>query len=64
MKQDPEAVVQKVYDLVQQPILAGAKNAGKLRYVPTAEQLLEVAHVFPESLAATNPSSCVSIIEI
>jgi hypothetical protein len=54
-EQDPEAVVQKVYDLVLQPILAGAKNAGKLRYVPTAEQLLEVAHVLPGKPGSHKP---------
>jgi hypothetical protein len=48
-------VVQKVYDLVQQPILVGAKNAGKLRYVPTAAQLLKVAHILPGKPGSQKP---------
>jgi hypothetical protein len=46
-EQDVDAVVQKVYNLVLLPILNGAKHAGQLRTIPTADQLLEVAHVLP-----------------
>jgi hypothetical protein len=44
-EQDVDAVVQKVYNLVLLPILNGAKHAGQLQTIPTADQLLEVAHV-------------------
>ena len=44
---DNDAVVTKVYELVLQPILHGAVERKMLRYIPTAEQLLEVAHVLP-----------------
>jgi FtsZ-binding cell division protein ZapB len=44
---DPGAVINKVYDLVLLPILKGAKNAGKLSTIPSAEQVLEVAHPLP-----------------
>ena len=54
-EQDPDAVVQKVYDLVLLPILTGAKNAGKLKSIPTADQLLEVAHVLPGKPGSHKP---------
>ncbi len=39
--------MEKVYDLLLQPILEGAKEDGAIRSVPSCEQLLETAHVLP-----------------
>ncbi len=44
---DPEAVIEKVYQLALLPILQGAARKGKLQNIPTADQVLEVAHVLP-----------------
>jgi hypothetical protein len=54
-EQDPEAVIQKVYNLVLHPILVGAKNAGNIKIIPPAEQLLEVAHVLPGKPGSNKP---------
>jgi uncharacterized protein YoxC len=43
----PSAVIEKVYNLAILPILEGAKRAGELPSVPSADQVLEVAHVLP-----------------
>lgn len=44
---NPEAMINKVYDLALRPILEGAVSTGKLQSLPTADQVLEVAHVLP-----------------
>jgi len=44
---DPAATIEKVYSLALRPMLEGAVQAGKLREVPSADQVLEVAHVLP-----------------
>ena len=44
---DPEAMKSKVYNLALRPLLEGAVSVGKLKEVPSAEQVLEVAHVLP-----------------
>jgi hypothetical protein len=54
-EQDADAVVQKVYNLVLLPILNGAKNARQLRTIPSADQLLEVAHVLPGKPGSPKP---------
>jgi uncharacterized protein YoxC len=41
------AVINKVYDLALRPILEGAMQAGELQELPSADQVLEVAHVLP-----------------
>jgi hypothetical protein len=54
-EQEPTEVIQKVYDLVMLPVLTGAKNAGKLKHIPTAEQLIEVAHPLPGKTGENKP---------
>jgi uncharacterized protein YoxC len=44
---NPSAVIDKVYRLALLPILEGAHLAGELRVIPTADEVLEVAHVLP-----------------
>jgi len=44
---NPEAMINKVYQTALRPILEGAVNTGKLQTLPTADQVLEVAHVLP-----------------
>jgi len=44
---DPVVTIAKVYNLALLPILEGAVQTGKLREVPSADQVLEVAHVLP-----------------
>jgi uncharacterized protein YoxC len=44
---NPEATINKVYDLALRPILEGAVSKGRLQNLPTADQVLEVAHVLP-----------------
>jgi hypothetical protein len=44
---DPPAMIQKVFNLALLPILEGAVRMGKLTSIPSAEQILEVAHVLP-----------------
>lgn len=46
-EKNPDAVIQKVYNLALLPILKGAHEAGELREIPSADQVLEVAHVLP-----------------
>jgi len=42
-----QLTVQKVYNLALRPILEGAASTGKIKEVPPAEQVLEMAHVLP-----------------
>jgi len=44
---DPAAVIEKVYQRALLPILRGALQKGKLQNLPSADQVLEVAHVLP-----------------
>ena len=44
---DSQLTVKKVFDLALRPIFEGAVTRGKLRAVPEAEQVLEMAHVLP-----------------
>jgi hypothetical protein len=44
---DNYAVAAKVYDLALLPILRGAVERKMLREIPSADQLLEIAHVLP-----------------
>jgi len=44
---NPEAMIEKVFDLALRPILEGAVRSGRLAAVPPALQVLEVAHVLP-----------------
>jgi len=44
---DPEAMISKVYTLALRPLLEGAVKTGRLKELPSAEQVLEVAHVLP-----------------
>lgn len=44
---DPDAMIEKVFQLALRPILEGAVSKGRLQSLPTADQVLEVAHVLP-----------------
>jgi hypothetical protein len=46
-EKSPELVINKVYNLAILPVLRGAANSGKLSNIPTADQVLEIAHVLP-----------------
>ncbi len=52
---DNFSVVTKVYNLVLLPILQGALERKMLRYIPSADQLLEVAHVLPGKTGEPKP---------
>jgi len=52
---DPVAMINKVYNLALLPVLEGAARAGKIKSIPTAEQVLEVAHVLPGKPGAPKP---------
>ena len=52
---DPIIMIKKVYDLALRPMLEGAVQAGKLEVLPSAEQVLEVAHVLPGKKGAPKP---------
>jgi len=44
---DTQLTIQKVFALALRPLLEGAVSVGKLKEVPPAEQVLEMAHVLP-----------------
>ena len=44
---DPEVMIEKVYQLALRPILEGAHQAGMIKSIPDADQVLEIAHVLP-----------------
>jgi len=46
-EQQPDIVINRVFNLAIKPVLEGAARAGKLHAVPAAEQVLELAHVLP-----------------
>jgi archaellum component FlaC len=52
---NPEAMIEKVYQLALRPILEGAVQKGKLQSVPSADQVLEVAHVLPGKQGQPKP---------
>ena len=54
-ERDPTLTMRKVYYLLLQPILTGAKERGALRAVPDCDQLLETAHVLPGRPGAAKP---------
>jgi len=54
-ERDPAVAIQKVYNLALLPVLEGAAKAGKLTSIPSAEQVLEVAHVLPGKPGAPKP---------
>jgi hypothetical protein len=60
---DPGAAINKVYDLILLPILKGAKNAGKLTTIPSAEQSWSLLIHCPVSLVNTGRSLCGSTTE-
>jgi hypothetical protein len=51
----PDAVIEQVYNLALLPILRGAFNSKQLKSIPTAAELLEVAHVLPAKPGETKP---------
>jgi hypothetical protein len=52
---DPLKVMQQVYDRLLLPILQGALTNKLLTTIPTAEQILETAHILPCKPGATPP---------
>lgn len=52
---NPEATIEKVYRLALLPMLEGAHETGRLREIPTADQVLEVAHVLPGKAGQPKP---------
>jgi hypothetical protein len=54
-EQNPEAVIEQVYQKALLPILEGAARKGKLRDIPAADQVLEVAHVLPGKAGQPKP---------
>lgn len=51
----PELVMQHVYNKALLPILQGAREKGTLATIPTAEELLETAHILPAKPDTINP---------
>jgi hypothetical protein len=54
-EQDPDAVIEKVYTRALLPILEGAALKGKLKEIPMADQVLEVAHILPGKAGQPKP---------
>lgn len=54
-ERDPQKTMDKVYNLLLQPILEGAREDGAIRAVPSCEQLLETAHVLPGRAGSSKP---------
>jgi hypothetical protein len=46
-ERNPDTVIEHVYNLALLPILRGAHDIKQLKTIPTAAELLEVAHVLP-----------------
>jgi hypothetical protein len=51
-------VRQQVYDRLLRPVLDGAVSKGRLNTVPSADQLLETAHILPGKEGKTKPIIC------
>lgn len=54
-ERDPRHTMEKVYSVLFQPILEGARESGEIREVPSCEQLLETAHVLPGRPGSSKP---------
>ena len=54
-ERDPQRTMDKVYNLLLQPILEGARADGAIRAVPSCDQLLETAHVLPGKAGSSKP---------
>lgn len=54
-EKNPSAVLNKVYTLAFKPALQGAVEAGELLHLPSADELLEVAHVLPGKEGSNKP---------
>ncbi len=54
-ERDPQRTMDKVYSLLLQPILEGAKEDGAIPSVPSCDQLLETAHVLPGRAGSSKP---------
>ena len=54
-ERDPVQVAEQVYDTVIAPILQGAVNLKKLRYLPKLEQCIVTAHILPSKDGKTKP---------
>jgi len=54
-ERNPDVVIDRVYNLALLPILRGAHDNKQLKTIPTAAELLEVAHVLPAKPGDTKP---------
>jgi hypothetical protein len=54
-EKDPIAMRDKVYQLAFRPILDGALNVGDISSIPSAAELLEIAHVLPSKPGTHKP---------
>jgi hypothetical protein len=54
-EKDGTATRDKAYDLALLPILQGALESGEISTIPSAEELLEVAHVLPGKPGSNKP---------
>ncbi len=54
-EKNPSAIINKVYDLAFKPVLQGAVESGELLHLPTADELLEIAHVLPGKEGSNKP---------
>jgi hypothetical protein len=52
---DPYKVMQHVYEKLLLPILRGAVTKGLIQHIPSAEQILETAHILPCKPGTTPP---------
>jgi hypothetical protein len=52
---DPYKVMQHVYEKLLLPILRGAVSKGLIQHIPSADQILETAHILPCKPGATPP---------
>ena len=55
---EPTKVMQHVFNRCFLPILQGARDKGLLHGIPTAEELLETAHILPAKAGTTPPIIC------
>lgn len=54
-ERDPQLTMAKVYSVLLQPILEGARASGAIGAIPSCEQLLETAHVLPGRPGSSKP---------
>lgn len=57
---EPTKVMHHVHSRVFLPILQGAMGKGLIHAIPSAEELLETAHILPAKPGTTPPSSAAS----